>query len=702
MSNVCPTLGIMSILAASMMGSASHLFADDAISMHSHPGYRTWVDINGRWHVLMSPMRSIRCPYINAAGASAVDLPHTWNALDGQDGGADYLRTTAAYLKRIPIPERYENERVFLKVGAANSVANVFLNGRFVGEHRGGYAAFVFELTDVVDWGQDNDLLIFVSNAMHPDVPPYGADFTFFGGIYRDVSLLFTGPLCISPLDHASSGVYVTTQEVGAESATVTVSIRLDNSGSTRSNLRARMEIIDREGETVANEETVLENVRHGQSSTSVAVEVAKPHLWHGIEDPYMYTARLTLLDGDQIVDRDEQSFGIRTFNVDPDQGFTLNGKPYPLHGVNRHQDRQDIGWAISRKHHDEDFAMIRELGCTCVRLAHYQQDPYAYDLCDQLGLIVWAEIPLINRVFHTNAFRENSRQQLIELIRQNYNHPSICFWGVHNEITAPWEPGPDPIPLVTELAKLAKAEDPTRQSVCAATTPDENAANWQTELVAFNRYFGWYHDSADDFGAWVDQMHEKHPAVPIGISEYGAGANVAHHELPPKKSQHDSHWHPEEYQALFHESHWRQIDARPFIWGSFVWNMFDFACDQRNEGGAPGRNDKGLVTYDRQIKKDAFFWYKANWSDEPFVHITSSRFNQRYNQTVPVKVYSNCSEVSLSVGDRSYPVKQSNNHIFEWPTVILSAGSNTIRAVGTDQGQTMTDQCEWHYVAPE
>ncbi|MCA9251541.1 MAG: hypothetical protein KDA54_10455 [Phycisphaerales bacterium] len=702
MSNQNLHLVLSAIFAA--IGPYQIARADNADpgSAERYSPVRKQVSINDRWHVTVQPMRLPRSPYVRASSTSIVNLPHTWNALDGQDGGANYLRTTGIYVRRISIPQRREGERVFLRVGAANIVATVLVNGQFIGEHRGGYSAFVLELTDVVDWGQDNDLMIVVDNAIHEDVPPYGADFTFFGGIYRDVSLLFTDSLCISPLDHASSGVYLRTNGISAESARVTAFIKLSNRDSIKSGVRAQLNIIDHDGDIVATKDATVANVPIGESATSISIDVVNPHLWQGVDDPYLYTARLTLDAGDRSIDCVEESFGIRTFDVDPDHGFTLNGKSYALRGVNRHQDRPDVGWAISRKHHDEDFAMIREMGCTAVRLAHYQQDPYAYSLCDQLGLVVWAEIPLINRVFHTDSFRSNCRQQLIELIRQNYNHPSICFWGVHNEITAPWEPGPDPIPLVTELAQLTRTEDPTRKSVCAATTPDENLANWQTQLVAFNRYFGWYHDSADDFGPWVDEMHKKHPAVPIGISEYGAGANVEHHELPPRKSQHNSQWHPEEYQAVFHESHWRQISARPFIWGSFVWNMFDFACDQRNEGGAPGRNDKGLVTYDRLIKKDAFYWYKANWSDEPFVHITSRRMKQRNTQFVSVKVYSNCDQVSISVGDRTYPAQQSSNHLFEWPQVSLSAGSNTIRAVGTTNGETVTDECEWDYAAQE
>ena len=266
-------------------------------------------------------------------------------------------------------------------------------------------------------------------------------------------------------------------------------------------------------------------------------------------------------------------------------------------------------------REHEEDFELIAELGCTSVRLAHYQQDDYAYTLCDRAGLVVWAEIPLINRIVDSPEFRANCRQQLIELIRQNYNHPSILFWGVHNEITAPWAPGPDATGLVYELADLANKEDPSRLTVCAATVPDDHSANWQTDVVAFNRYFGWYHDQPDGFAAWADRMHRDHPDKPIGISEYGAGANIEHHEYPPRKPKHDGDRHPEEWQTHVHERHWLLMAERKYLWCTFVWNMFDFASDGRNEGDTPGRNDKGLVTYDREITKDAFHWYKSNWS---------------------------------------------------------------------------------------
>ncbi|GJM25825.1 MAG: beta-galactosidase [Phycisphaerae bacterium] len=697
--------GILSMLVVHGIDAPDQTIGAEASTSkvgQSRSSVREQVEINDGWLMAVDLVRSSRAPFFCASQVSPVDLPHTLNASDGQDGGGDYRRTTTAYLRRIAIPVQSEGRRVFLRIGAANIVARVLVNGQAIGVHRGGFSAFVFELTGAVRWGQLNDLMVFVNNAPDKSVPPYSADFTFFGGIYRDVSLLFTGPLCVSPLDYASAGMYLRVERMDAVAAKIAASIKLNNADSTKEGVRLRLELTDLQGEVVAKSETTPEAVPPGNSMKLLSLVVRDPRLWKGVADPYLYTATLSLFVGDRVVDRVEEPFGIRTFNVDPDKGFTLNGEPYRLYGVNRHQDRENLGWAIRRTHHDEDFAMIREMGCTAVRLAHYQHDPYVYDLCDRLGLVVWAEIPLINRVVDAPGFRENSRQQLIELIRQNYNHPSICFWGVHNEITAPWEPGPDPAPLVTELAALVEQEDPTRRSVCAGTSPDEHPANWQTELVAFNRYFGWYHESADDFGAWIDQVHERRPLIPIGISEYGAGANIEHHALPPKKPRHDGPWHPEEYQALFHEVHWQQIQARPYIWCSFVWSMFDFASDQRNEGGTPGRNDKGLVTYDRRTKKDSFYWYKANWSKEPFVHITSRRLERRDNPIVSVKVYSNCSAVSISVGDKLYAAKRSNDHIFEWPDAQLSKGKNMIHAVGTFAGKTVSDECLWYCSAPE
>lgn len=658
----------------------------------------TLISINENWRFNLGEHEGAESVAFDDGGWETIDLPHTWNNLDGQDGGDDYHRGTGWYRRRLEIPADAKNRRYFLRIGAASMAADVYLNGVKLGRHVGGFAAFCYELTPHIRFGEQHVLAVRVDNSHDDNVPPWSADFTFFGGLYRGAELLVTNALCISPLDYASPGVKIEQRNVSPERGDVVVRTQTSNGAKKPVDATVSTTITDRDGHAVASSESKHIVDAEGLAVAEAKLTVDKPHLWNGVDDPYLYEVRVRVSDGDRIVDEQRHPLGLRFFRVDPDRGFFLNGKPYRLYGVNRHQDRINKGWAIGKAEHDEDFALIREMGCTAVRLAHYQHDAYVYDLCDRLGLIVWAEIPLVDRINDTESFTNNCRQQLIELIRQNRNHPSILFWGVHNEITAPWKPGPDAGPLVGELARLAKSEDPTRLTVCAATDPPEHPANWQTDLTAFNRYFGWYGGEPEELGDWLDKMHADHPKSPLGVSEYGAGASILHHEDPPKKPKHDGEWHPEEWQARVHEQSWTIMRQRPYLWCVFVWNMFDFAVDRRSEGDTAGRNDKGLVTYDRKTRKDAFYWYKANWSDEPMIHITSKRFTDRKDPNVNVRVYSNLDEVTLTVNGKPIGQRRSDNHIFEWTDVTLSPGENTIRAAGKSGTTQTEDGCRWTY----
>jgi len=623
-----------------------------------------------------------------------VALPHTWNATDGQDGGNDYHRGPCWYRLRFVLPPGSTGQRCFLRFGAASLVAEVFLNGQRLGEHRGGFTAFCFEVTSHLQTDGVNVLAVRVDNSQCEDVAPWSADFTMFGGLYRDVQLIITGPTCISPLDHASSGVYVKQAQVSAERAELEVATHLLNGRDARP-VTVVVELLDGAGLIVQRSEGSLPLESDTQNVNLQTLAIEKPRLW-----PQLYQARVHLRSADAVIDEVTVPVGLRFLRADPRRGLLVNGNPVRLHGVNCHQDRMDKGWAISPADVRSDFALIREIGCNAVRLAHYPHSSLTYAMCDELGLAVWAEIPLVNRVFDTPEFRANCRRQLVEMIRQNYNHPSIFFWGIHNEVTAPWEPGPDPAPLVRELVDLARQEDPTRLTVCAATDPRDHAANWQTDLVAFNRYFGWYGGEPEEIGAWLDDTHAQHPEHLLGISEYGAGASIAHHELPPTKPKHDGEWHPEVWQAHLHEVHWHALHDRPYVWGTFIWNMFDFASDARREGDATGRNDKGLVTYDRRTRKDAFFFYKAQWSKDPFVHITSRRFTPRKQRETIVRVYTNQKRVELSVNGQSLGQEDSNQGVVEWPDVQLDIGSNAIRAVVIGGEEPFMDECAW-IVAP-
>ena len=462
-------------------------------------------------------------------------------------------------------------------------------------------------------------------------------------------------------------------------------------SHSGMGNAEVQVHVLDAGGHEVLTGESPCTLSPGSREEVTLTLPIDHPHLWNGKADPYLYSVRVDLVSGKGLVDSVTQPLGLRSFKVDPDKGFFLNGRYLDLHGVSRHQDRLDKGWAISKADEAEDFALIRDLGCTAVRVAHYQQADSWYQRFDASGIIAWAEVPFVNEALATPEFLENAKQQLKELIRQNYNHPAICFWSCGNETR-----GADSDHVVAELAKVVKAEDPTRLSTYASNGKESEPKNWHTDVMDFNHYAGWYGGEFTGLGAWLDNIHALHPHSAFGISEYGAGANILQHEYPAKRPQPKGQFHPEEYQADLHEASWLALQARPYVWSKFVWNMFDFASDGRSEGAQPGRNDKGLVTYDRRVRKDAFFWYKSNWSDEPVVCLASRRFHERPGSPIDVKVYSNAPEVELAIKGASLGVRRSKNHIFEWKGVALVPGENPVTATARFGNMTLTDAVTW------
>jgi beta-galactosidase len=430
-------------------------------------------------------------------------------------------------------------------------------------------------------------------------------------------------------------------------------------------------------------------------SNVVAGATIANPHLWNGLADPYRYQVFVEVWNGPTAVDLVAQPLGFRWFSVDPTNGFFLNGHYLDLHGVSLHQDWLHRGWALGNAERVTNFAVLKELGATALRLSHYEHAEHTYQLADENGIILWSEISLVNHITESPAFYANAKQQLRELIRQRYNHPSVICWGLFNEITL--KSGPPPTRLVSQLAQLAAQEDPTRPSVSAANASDREPSNWCSELTAFNKYFGWYDGSLSGFGVWADSIHAAYPARRIGIGEYGAGANVSQHsEEPVKEPNAGGAFHPEEYQNLYHESHWQQMKARPFLWCKLIWNLFDFASDVRSEGSAPGRNDKGLVSYDRQLRKDAFYYYQANWTTNPMVHITGHTFTNRLTNTVTAKVYANCDSVEVFLTGSSQGRRASTNCIFTWPMTLLR-GTNAVLAVGTRGSATVRDSLVWN-----
>lgn len=664
------------------------------------------------------------------SGWEPVSVPHTWNALDGEDGGDNYRRGAGWYRRHLVVDPRLEGRRLYLQFDGVSLMADVFVNGKRLGTHRGGFARFRIDATGALQPGKDNVIAVRADNG-RLGIAPISADFTFFGGIYRDVALVATDPVQISAMDYGSPGVYVEQLRVGAGEADLNVRVKAENHETTPEDVSAWVKILDRDGRVVGGTgsgkgpDAVPRRVEAGGSAEiDVPVALRGPHLWNGRADPYLYQVAVALAAGagrtgslgragdwrDVVV----VPLGLRCFRVDPDQGFFLNGRHLGLHGVNRHQDRIDKGWAISDADEAQDFSILRELGCTAIRVSHYQQSDSWYGRCDEAGIVAWAEIPFVNETPPSPAdprrpdpaFVANAEQQLRELIRQNFNHPSICFWSVGNETRDETKAtgGAVSDAAVARLAEVAREEDPTRLSTYASHQSGDLPKNWRTSVVAFNRYEGWYGKGAvGDFAPEIDAIHASHPTRCIGLSEYGAGASIAQHQDHPSKPEAGGKWHPEEYQAAYHEAMWSQIRARPWLWGTFVWNLFDFASDRRDEGDHPGRNDKGLITYDRRVRKDAFYFYKANWSDEPVLYIASRRFADRTESATEIKVYSNAPQVEVRLNGVSLGAKSDPGltRVFTWTGVELAPGPNRVEAAAVFSARSLCDACVWTLHAP-
>ena len=624
-----------------------------------------------------------------------VDLPHTWNAQDALSGKIDYKRGIGNYEKNLFIRSEWKGKRLFIRFEGVNNIADVFINRRHIGEHRGGYGAFIFEITGKVEYGKENSILVRVNNGEQLDIMPLVGDFNFYGGIYRDVHLLIIDETCISPLNYASPGVRLIQDSVSHKYAKVRAVVDLSNGGSGNREVELNVRLLD--GQRVVKEGTKKVNLSgNAAMQQEFTFEIDQPHLWNGRQDPFLYQAEVILSRNGQMVDRVIQPLGLRFYRIDPDKGFFLNGKHLPLQGVCRHQDRSEVGNALRPQHHEEDAALMLEMGVNAVRLAHYPQATYFYDLMDKNGIIVWAEIPFVGPGGYNDkgfvdlpTFRANGKEQLKELIRQHYNHPSICVWGVFNELT---ELGDNPVEYIKELNVLAHQEDPTRPTTSASNQMGD--LNFITDAIAWNRYDGWYGGTPADLGKWLDRMHKDHPEICIAISEYGAGASIYHQQDSLVKTVPTSWWHPENWQTYYHIENWKTISSRPYVWGSFVWNMFDFGAAHRTEGDRPGINDKGLVTFDRKVCKDAFYFYKANWNrEEPMLYLTGKRNTVRTQRLQTITAFTNLSGAELFVNGKSYGKAIPDSYaILEWKNVELEPGENEIKVVSTNKKLPLSD----------
>jgi beta-galactosidase len=691
-----------------------------------------------------------------------VSVPHTWNRIGNQGVErsplSNNIQGVGWYRLRFKAPAPPgRSARYFVQFDAVSTIADVWLNGHYLGKHEGAFARFRFDASAAIDPAGDNLLVVKADNsrpqpgATSENVPPLSGDFFMFGGIYRSAALIVTNPVHVDMLDFGGPGVYSRALDIAPASATVQVTTRLANNSRLREPVLVESAIVDAEGKVVASKSNTVEVAAGASLGTptsaptdaakasslaastgrasavtvlDVNLNIANPRLWQGRRDPYLYTTIVTVrsLKG-AIVDRVTQPLGLRTMRFDADKGFFLNGEHLNLNGASIHQDRPVKGWAISNSDQTEDFDILADLGATAVRLAHYQHDQLSYDLADSRGIVVWAEVPLVNKVSYDGspanaALAANARQQLIELIRQNRNHPSVAVWSIANEIdlTATQAKGASkPASLLGTLNMLAKTEDPARATTfadcCEVNVPPHVGSALAgistrepivglADTIGYNRYFGWYTGKFSDFGTMLDQAHARHPQLPISVSEYGAGAALTQHSDDPRGGPINPHGrpHPEELQDLYHEISWGALSQRPYLWGSFIWNLFDFSSDSRREGDLTDINEKGLVSYDRQTRKDAFYFYRANWSTQPTLHLVGRRYVDRAYAVLDVKAYSNAAQVALSVNGTDHGTTPCTGGICIWRAIHLQPGSNDLRATANIGGTTVTDELRWMF----
>jgi beta-galactosidase len=668
-----------------------------ALAVPSAASARTVMELSSHWNFRLGDVAGAQAPGFDDSSWQTVDLPHTWNALDAQDGGTfainTYHRGVAWYRKTVTVPGNMRGQQLFLEFGGASSVAEVYVNGVLVGRHEGAFTRFRVDVTEALRNG--GTVAVKVDNSERPDVAPLTGDFPVFGGLYRRVTLIATAPSHLDLLDSGSSGVAIRQTELTDASATVQATSSVVNAAGAE----LVTEITDQRGRLVAEERSPA------ASRVTQTLRIPNPHRWNGPSDPYLYSVKVSVVAGSEVVDSVTQPLGLRTITVDPAQGLLLNGRHFEVHGVNRHQDWLNRGWATTPAQVIRDFALMREMGVNALRTAHYPQDELVYDLADRYGILVYTEVPFVGIAAFNLGSNEspeltaNLVSQAREMVRSLGNHPSIAWWGIGNEQLDK----PHAHANLEAIENTIKAEDPTRPTAYAgeAGASDANLTSAllsHADLSAYNEYSGWYYHTPSNFGARLDALHAAEPGRRIGITEYGAGASIYQHtEWPgtPAGGAQRPVPHPEEYQAYYHSQLWPQIQARPFLWGTFVWNMFDFASDLRNEGDAPGRNDKGLVTYDRTVRKDAFYYYKSAWTDTPTVRIASKRWTRRTDANTTIHVFSNAPAVTVKLNGVSLGAQPVSNYTAALP-VTLRRGVNMVTAVATKDRQRVRDDAHW------
>ena len=627
-----------------------------------------------------------------------VTIPHTWNAQDMQVKTNSFYEGAAYYRKTYVIPETMKGKRLFLRFEGVGTCTEVYVNGYLVGTHKGGYSAFVCEIGEQVKYGESNEIVVKADNTARPDVIPVNHSlFGVYGGIYRPVSLVVTEPCHIAVEDYASPGVYITQKNVSKSAAEVNVKVKLDNASLQPETLELENAIYDAEGKLVKKHVRSLELTPQGMQSYTASFQLKRPHLWQGRKDPYLYKVVSRLKQEGRVIDEVVQPLGIRKYEIVAGKGFFLNGEKYPMYGVTRHQDWWGKGSALTNQEHDADLAMIMDIGATTIRLAHYQQAEYMYAKCDSLGLIVWAEIPFVNRV--TGQEWDNAHQQMRELVRQNFNHPSIYIWGIHNEV---YHPHGYTAALTRSLHDVCKTDDPDRYTAAVnGYGHAEHPVNQNADVQGMNRYFGWYERKIQDIKPWVEGLEKNYPWQKLMLTEYGADANLEHQtEYLGDALNWGKPFYPETFQTKVHEYQWSVIAEHPYIIASYLWNMFDFAVPMWERGGVPARNLKGMVTFDRKIKKDSYYWYKANWSKEPVLYLTQRRNVDRERKETSVTVYSNIGTPVVYLNGKPLEgVRKGYTEVhYVFDKVTLVQGKNILKAIVSYQGKEYVDEIEWNY----
>lgn len=652
---------------------------------------RNWVVLDTGWFFHFAYDMRTNAP------KEKVSVPHTWNAQEALEGKMNYTRTDAIYERKLDVSGIDTGKRYFLFFEGVNSYAQVLVNNHFVGEHKGGYTKFCFEVTSFLKLTGDNTIKVQVSNAVRPDILPLTGDFNIYGGIHRPVYLLETSKDCISPLDFASYGVYATPEIDQTSNKEGSAFIKTILSLKTSQALTIKTTVLDANNHIV---NMISNTVSRTAPSMVQKIPIKDLQYWDGIRHPYLYTVKVQLLAGNKVLDEVVQPLGFRQYKVDPAKGLILNGRYMDLHGFGFHEDIAGKGSAVSIADLQKDMQLVSEVGATSLRLTHYPHSSYIYNYADSSGIVLWSEIPFVGPGGYTGAgyvnnpeLKAQALQVLQEMIYQNYNHPSVLFWGLFNELRLDHD---DPVPFLMQLDSVCKALDPIRLTTCA-TFLDGDQFNKVSDVIAWNKYYGWYGGAFSDIGKWADRTHRNYPNKAIAVSEYGAGASINDHDDGISAPVPTGNFHPEEWQTAFHEIHWREFRARPFVWGKYVWALTDFGSSIRTEGEQNGINDKGLVTYDRAVKKDAFYFYKANWNSEPMVYIAERRYVNRKNRAVRIKVFANTPNVCLSVNGKTIGTqKPDDNKTIVWQNVILKEGKNIVFVEAKSGKKILKDACEW------